>query len=72
MGNNKRIIIVSRQATFSEVGVCESTVCAHKVSEKPVVPCTFNGKITEDKIKYLQHLVTCKHNLLYKEIYMQK
>lgn len=42
---------------------------AHKVT--PVVPSTFNGKITEDKIKYLQHLVTCK-TLLYKEIYMQK
>lgn len=52
------------------MGVSKDTVCADKVSET-VDPCTFNGKITEDKIKYLQHLVTCKHNLLYKEIYMQ-
>lgn len=43
-----------------------------KVSVMLTVPCTFNGKITEDKISYLQHVVTCKHNLLYKEIYMQK
>lgn len=56
--------------TYTQVGGRKYTLCAFTVT--PDVPCTFNGKITEDKIKYLQHLVTCKHNLLYKEIYMQK